>query len=100
MSTYAIASAIEKFANNFKEVINEKNKIEREKLEFEKEKFEFNKQQLELNNKNTKLGSNVDAYCNHNWRYESTTYIPSAMCNVRRYVCVYCGETKIEEEDV
>lgn len=39
MSTYAIASAIEKLAQNFKEVMDEKNKIERERLEFEKEKF-------------------------------------------------------------
>lgn len=43
MSTYAIADAINKFADNFKYAIGAKNQIEKEKLAFEKEKFEFEK---------------------------------------------------------
>ena len=90
MSTYAIASAIEKLANNFKEVISEKNKIEKEKLALEKEKFELNKQHLNLKIKPT---------CNHNWQFQSSYYSESRMCHVNNYVCAYCGETKEEDFD-
>ena len=38
--------------------------------------------------------------CNHNWRYESTSFYPKDMCNVKKYVCTLCGETKSEEESV
>lgn len=96
MSTYAIADAIEKFARNFKEVISEKNKIEKEKLKLEKEKFEFNKQQLELNIElHNKESINK---CNHNWKYESTSYSPKDMCYTQKYICTWCGETKTEEQ--
>ena len=57
MSTYYIADAIEKLAQNFKEVMDEKNRIERERLEFEKEKFK----QLLKQPKETKE-------CNHEWK--------------------------------
>lgn len=63
MSTYAIASAIETLAKNFKDVVSEKNKIEREKLNFEREKFEFNKQQLKLTS--DALDYKHETLCNH-----------------------------------
>lgn len=97
MSTYAIASAIEKFARDFKEVISEKNKIEKEKLAFEKEKFEFNKRQLDLNEYafNAEKHHECEVSCNHDWRYECTIMDIDG-CK-ERHRCSICGETKTME---
>lgn len=96
MSTYVIASAIEKFAKDFKEVISEKNKIEKEKLAFEKEKFEFNKRQLDLseNTFNTEK-HNDEVSCNHYWKYECTIHDITGCKEFHR--CAKCGETRIVE---
>lgn len=83
MSTYAIASAIEKFANNFKEVISEKNKIEKEKLAFEKEKFEFEKKKEEC--------EHHDEECNHDW--EMTGSSIDSFGVVHYLTCSKCGKT-------
>ena len=52
MSTYAIADAINKLADNLKYAIGTKNQIEKEKFEFykalEEEKFKLNNQHLDL----------------------------------------------------
>lgn len=99
MSTYLIADAIEKFANDFKEVIREKNKIEREKLEFEKEKFEFNKKQLNLsepdNKPNTEEGFGREARCPHDWVYDCS--VTDLLGRRERHRCRLCGELKVIE---
>lgn len=96
MSTYAIASAIEKFAKDFKEVISEKNKIEKEKLTFEKEKFEFYKQQLNLSeNMFNKENHYDEVSCNHHWVYECTI---TDMDGIKeRHRCAICGDIKTME---
>lgn len=102
MSTYAIADAIGKFAENFKyavHAINEKNKIERERLEFEKEKFEFSKQRLGNKQQPETSDKENGNCCDHHWRYMSTEFDQINMCYVRKYACAYCGETKTEELD-
>lgn len=76
MSTYAIASAIEKLAENFKKVMDDKNQIERERLEFEKDKF--------------KQLSNTE--CNHDWEL-SDEWIEDNNIILQRYLCKKCGET-------
>ena len=97
MNTYAIASAIEKFAKYFKEVISEKNQIEKDKLKFEKEKFEFNKRQLDLSEYtfNAEKHRECGVSCNHDWRYECT--ITDMNGCKERYRCSICGETKTIE---
>lgn len=85
MSTYHIADAIEKLANNFKEVMDEKNRIEREKLEFEKERF-----------KQLTLSEHQQEECEHNWVYTDSTFDPSFMEYYTAYTCSKCGKTKTE----
>lgn len=87
MSMYAIASAIEKFANNFREVIREKNAIEKDKLYFEKEKFEFSKQRLNLSNEQNNYESEYE--CEHDWRIVGSVAGTKAQYQV--FVCSKCG---------
>lgn len=96
MSTYAIADAIETFAKNFKEAINEKNKIEKEKLAFEKEKYGFNKALKEerLKPKN----------CCHSWVVEvrKSDYIDeqgNEYCVVHQHCCE-CGATDMKMQQL
>ena len=96
MSTYAIADAIETFAKNFKEAINEKNKIEKEKLAFKKEKYDFNKalKEEKLKPKN----------CYHNWIIEvkKSDYIDkqgNEYCVVYQHCCE-CGTTDIRMQEL
>lgn len=87
MSTYAIASAIEKFADNFKYAIGAMNQVEKEKLAFEKEKFEFGKQQSDTNNKQDK--HELECECEHDWRIVGSVEGTVAMYQV--FVCPKCG---------
>ena len=89
--------AIEKFAENFKKVMDDKNKIEREKLAFEKEKF------LKLSGNNE--DNNEDSYEHsheHEWILESRYQIPEDLeCRwYYRYICNKCGAVKITTTDV
>ena len=94
MSTYVIADAINKLADNLKYAIGARNQIEKEKLAFEKEKFEFNKQQLNLNE--NAFGTNkhyeCEVSCNHDWRFEC--HIVSMDGCAERHRCAKCGEVK------
>lgn len=86
MSTYAIADAIEKLADNCKyavHAINDRNKIEREKLEFEREKFENHKQKQE-------------EICDHKWIGHGAAVItvksPTTPIGCYEYlICEKCG---------
>lgn len=84
MSTYAIADAINKFADNFKYAIGEKNQIEKEKLAFEKEKFEyykaFEEQQLE-------------SCCKHDWHINGRLFGKEARYTM--HTCSNCGKEEI-----
>ena len=80
MSTYAIADAINKLADNIKYAIGAKNQIEKDKLAFEKEKFEFYKQQFNTDTK---------PICEHEWRYRSQGSIG------HHYICTKCGTMKV-----
>ena len=97
MSTYAIANAIEKFANDFKYAIESKNQIEKEKLAFEREKFEYYKKQLnESNNKQSAEMSYVcEVPCNHDWVYDC--HVVDFLGHKERYRCRLCGETRTTE---
>lgn len=99
MSTYAIADAINKLADNFKYAISEKNKIEREKLEFEKEKFEFNKKQLNLSEPDNKSNTEKDyegkVRCNHDWVYDCT--VTDLLGRREHHRCRLCGQLKVIE---
>ena len=83
MSTYAIANAIERLAENFKKVMDDKNKIEREKLEFEKEKFK------QITNQE----------CDHDWELLDEWFDTDNKYVLYRYLCKKCGETKFESEN-
>lgn len=107
MSTYAIADAIEKFANNFKYAIEaknqiekEKNQVEKEKLAFEKEKFEYYKEQLNLsesnNKQNEEMSYGCEVSCNHDWIYDCS--IVDMLGCKERHRCRLCGEFKTIEE--
>lgn len=89
MSTYAIASAIDRLAEKYEKVMKEKNKIEREKLEFEREKFKQLSQQPEQ-------PEHQQAECEHNWVYTDSTFDPSFMEYHTVYTCSKCGKTKTE----
>ena len=83
MSTYAIADAINKLADNIKYAIGAKNQIEKDKLAFEKEKFEIHKQKQEQN-------------CNHEWTSCGAAMItvksPTTPIGCYEYlVCTKCG---------
>jgi hypothetical protein len=93
MSTYAIADAINKFADNFKYAIGAKNQIEKERLEFEKEKFEFSKQQSDTNDKQDK--HELECKCKHDWRFVGSVQGTVAMYRV--YVCPICGAQQTEK---
>ena len=85
MSTYAIASAIEKFSKDFTKALDEKNKIEREKLKFEKAKLE-----LEFNNEQLSNESN----CEHEWYQYIIDFDKE-----RKYIahiCSRCGKATIK----
>ena len=107
MSTYAIASAIEQLAENFKKVMDDKNKIEREKLEFEKEKFK----QLT----NTECDHEWEAYskdnslyackkcgiiqyqeCEHDWIFDRS--ITNSIGTYIYYKCRKCSTEKYERQ--
>ena len=103
MSTYAIASAIEKFSTDFTRAIKEKNKIEkdkldfeREKFKFEKEKFEFNKQQLKQDesSKNNSNNQNIEFECPHHWIFDSIYNCPNDFTRKEKHICAICGEVK------
>lgn len=104
MSTYAIADAINKLADNIKYAIGERNQIEKDKLAFEKEKFEFEKKKEQYNkelqdeNLDDLISNHIKNQCNHNWKFESYVCFPQDMCYMKKYVCSKCGETKTEEE--
>ncbi len=93
MSTYAIADAINKFAENFKYAISEKNKVEKEKLAFEKEKFEFGKQRLNAKEHNNNRRNNSE--CEHDWRVVGSVQGTVAMYRV--FVCPKCGAQQTEK---
>lgn len=95
MSTYAIADAIEKFANNFKYAIDAKNQIEKEKLAFEREKFEYYRKQLNLNESNNKPNTEDKARCNHDWIYDCA--IVDLLGRREQHRCRLCGELKVVE---
>ena len=38
--------------------------------------------------------------CNHDWRYEASYYAPQDMRYVRKYTCIKCGETKMDDTDL
>ena len=99
MSTYAIADAIEKFANNFKYAIEAKNQIEKEKLAFEKEKFEYYKKQLNLsesdNKQNIEASYGCEVPCIHDWIYDCT--IVDLLGRKERHRCRLCGEFRTIE---
>ena len=95
MSTYAIADAIEKFANNFKYAIDAKNQIEKEKLAFEKEKFEYYRKQLNLNESNNKPNKEDKVRCNHDWIYDCS--VTDLLGRRERHRCRLCGELKVIE---
>lgn len=102
--SYAVADAINKFADRYKKLVSERNQIEKdklkfekEKLAFEKEKFEFNKQQLELNECafDSKKHHECEITCNHDWRYECAV-VGTNGCK-EQYRCSICGKTKTME---
>jgi hypothetical protein len=95
MSTYAIANAIEKFANNFKYAIDAKNQIEKEKLAFEKEKFEYYRKQLNLNESDNKPNKEDKVRCNHDWIYDCS--VIDLLGRRERHRCRLCGELKVVE---
>lgn len=100
MSTYAIADAIEKFANNFKYTIEARNQIEKEKLAFEKEKLEYYKAIEEEKFKLNKPKKD----CNHNWIIEvrKSDYIDeyhNEYCVVHQYCCE-CGATDVRMQPI
>lgn len=78
MSTYTIASAIDRLAEKYEKVMKEKNEIEREKLKFEKEKF--------------KLLSNQD--CDHDWELLDEFFDTNNKYILQRYFCKKCGKTE------
>ena len=92
MSLYIVASAIDKLADNFKKVMDDKNKIEREKLAFEKEKF------LKLSSNNE---DNYEHSHEHKWMLESRYQIQTdpEYRWYYRYICPECGEIKITTTD-
>lgn len=83
MSTYAIADAINKLADNFKYAIGAKNQIEKDKLAFEKEKFEFEKKKEECKHKEE---------CEHEWEITGTSI--NSFDVVHHYTCSKCGKKK------
>lgn len=82
MSTYTIASSIDKFTEGFIKALNEKNKIEREKLEFEKEKFK------QLTNQS----------CIHDWSLCHEFFNGTDV--IQKYFCKKCGETEFRYKGV
>ena len=95
MSTYYIADAIEQLANNFKEVMDEKNKIEREKLEFEKMKFEKLSLSNSSNSEETSEESNDKLKCKHDWEYKEMYFNPENGDYKYKYVCNNCHEVRM-----
>ena len=93
MSTYAIADAINKFADNFKCAIGAKNQIEKDRLAFEKEKFEFSKQRLNTKEHNNNRRNNSE--CEHAWRIVGSVQGTVAMYRV--FVCPKCGAQQTEK---
>lgn len=83
MSTYYIADAIKKLANNFKEV---EYKIEREKFEFEKMKFKQLSQPEQQSEQQVKE-------CEHDWLFNGSM-LNSAGEHLY-YKCLKCGATKL-----
>lgn len=101
MSTYAMAGAIEKFAKNFKDAANEKNKIEKAKLDFEKEKFEFYKQQHILPSDTNKSNVNkcniskCELECDHNWLDVGS--VAGTKAKYKVFICEKCGAQQTEK---
>lgn len=97
MSTYAIADAIEKFAENFKYAVGARNQIEKDKLAFEKEKFEYYKKQLnESNNKQSvQMSYGCEVPCRHDWVYDCS--VVDILGRKERHRCRLCGEFKTVE---
>lgn len=90
MSTYAIASAIEQLAENFKKVMDDKNKIEDDKNKIEREKLEFEKE---------KFKQITNPECDHDWELLDEWFDTDNKYILCRYFCKKCGDTKFEAEN-
>lgn len=95
MSTYAIADAINKLADNLRYAIDASNQIEKEKLALEKEKLELSKQQ----EKTTKNSSQPPAEfptelhsdgCVHDWKLAGRLF--GTKSRYTMWLCSKCNE--------